>query len=747
MNTSFARSLGAHSWSIGNDQFKLVVALRQDGLPVVEHLTLGGSEFDWAPAHLDYPVGPVVEAGNPAVVLRPGEGLALAGVEVEASPTRLSLRFASEIGLSVTQHFAPSPDKAVVRSWVTLSNESSSAISGITRFDAAHLVFQFGPAEPQAGYVLGWMEGPRADAPGYPPLPFKYGGWIPKFLYGENFVIPPPPAGGWSAPVYRLVQERLTQLPLRSGKRSTYQNHPWLTVLDTQRQGGFFLGFEWSGTWKIDAGHTPDDHTVSVRACTDANAHTLKPGETLESPAAFVGLFAGDWDDAFNACRRYVGDEIIPKVKPITPTSLHVYWMHDKYHSDEAIRREIDAAAEAGFETTYVEARWWDRSADEGDFSIGLGDFTDSRKKFPMGLKGMSDYVHSKGMNMGLWFEFERVDLRTANQGPLPWRPEWLVQQRGHPYRSWCQHVFMLCLGVKAAAEWALENMTRAIEAYGIDYVMIDSNEWAVCDDPTHDHGAADAEWAQTQGMYFVLRSLRERFPNLMLLNSAGGSQRGDFGMARYSTCMHPHDNCHPSAKQRRFLHGTGCMYPSSFQAQNFGDYRLAPGELGWAVAQPQPPGVFSDLKRLEWRGLNRLMGYFITTMEVSALPAEHRAQLKKLNQTYQQIRACANGDRYVLAGPRTLVEPEYLEADNWEVYEQVSPDRDRIAVFFYRCLSTEPEFTAVLRGLDAGAIYHAETYSGRPARDVSGAELMTHGYTCRLEMPRSADIVILSRC
>ena len=58
------------------------------------------------------------------------------------------------------------------------------AIQGITRFDAANVVFSAGESQPQCGYVLGWLEGPRADAPGHHALPFSYCGWIPKLLYG-----------------------------------------------------------------------------------------------------------------------------------------------------------------------------------------------------------------------------------------------------------------------------------------------------------------------------------------------------------------------------------------------------------------------------------------------------------------------------------------------------------------------------------------------------------------------------------
>ena len=136
------------------------------------------------------------------------------------------------------------------------------------------------------------------------------------------------------------------------------------------------------------------------------------------------------------------------------------------------------------------------------------------------------------------------------------------MHQKGYPYRSWCQHVFLLCLGVEAAADWALENIAWAIREYGVDWMKIDSNEWAVCDDPTHDHGAQDGEWAQVQGLYRVLRGLRREFPDLIIENCAGGSQRGDFGMARYCDYLACHDTTGPAPSAGKYSHGAGGIYP-----------------------------------------------------------------------------------------------------------------------------------------------------------------------------------------
>jgi len=378
------------TFTLGNPAFELIVGTDLHGNPAIKQLKHAGlSGINWAAPGGTFEPELVINE----IHYTPGTGnMSCQGIDLDKETSSMHLEYRLSNGLDVFLHLQASRDKPVWRTWVTLRNPTSEAIGGITRFDAANWRFSHGARQPQCSYVLGWMEGPRADAPGRQPLPFKYGGWIPKFLYGEGFVIPPPPEGGWAAPVYRLVQERLGKLPLQSGKRSTYINHPWVAVLDEERGGGWLLGFEWSGSWKIDVEYQAEGSQTGVAAWSDGNVHELAPGSELVSPGAFIGLFVGGWDEAFNLSRWYVDDEIIPKIKPVWPTTLHVYYFQNDpgKRSDAYMRREIDAAAEAGFESTYIETIWWNEGALSGDFSIGLGDFSESRIKFPMGLRGMA---------------------------------------------------------------------------------------------------------------------------------------------------------------------------------------------------------------------------------------------------------------------------------------------------------------------------------------------------------------------
>jgi alpha-galactosidase len=752
MQSWFVREEKKASYRLGNGSFSLVVEARDGTMPSVAGLTLASSPgVDMAAR--GRALAPVVVVNGvthgPETGTMSFDGFTSRAAEGVGAP-ELILRFGLPGGLIVAQHIEPSPDKPVWRSRVVLTNTGANTIEGISRFDAVNTAFSAGTRQPGVSYVLGWMEGPRADAPGRPPMPWKYGGWIPKFLYGEGAPIPPAPEGGWTAPVYRLVEERLVRLPLRSGKRSTYIDQPWVMVRNDDSGAGWLLGFEWSGTWAIDVEHVADAGCVAVRAAADGTVHSLEPGASLESPPAFLGLFHGDADNGFNLSRWYVDDEIIPRVAAAWPTSLHVYWFQNdpSKRTEEYMRREIDAAAAAGFETTYVETIWWEEGDEEGvegrDFSHGLGSFEGSRSRFPFGFRRLSDYVHERGMKFGVWFEIERADIRTANRFRFPWKPEWIVQRDGFAYRSWCPHVYLLCLGVPAAREWALANLLWAVREYAIDYIMFDSNEWAVCNDPSHGHGTKDGEWAQTEGFLWVMRELRRAHPDLMVMNSSGGSQRADFGIARWSTCVHPHDNSNSSAKQRRYQHGTGCMYPNSWQANFLGAYSDVPGPDGYGI--PMPAGRALSDERLEWRVLNRLLGYFATGYEVSALPASQQAIFRKANAFYKRIRHLTHADRYVLAGPQPLLEPVYEEADNWEAYQYAARDAGSAALYFYRCLSPRQEFTARLRGLDPAASYRAESYGGRVTGTHRGAALMEQGITVRLDRTRSAEIILFTR-
>jgi alpha-galactosidase len=723
-SSEFVERMKDGAYRLGNASFEMLLRRDAWGAPIVARwVNRAQPDNDWATGAV---IAPTIIVGN-RTYLGGSADMPCTDIAVEVSAGRLCLCFACADGLLVKNYLQPAHKQAVVLTWTELACSGPSEVAEISRFDALNLVLRASGEQPWASYLTGWLWGPRAEAPGRPTQPFAYPSWIPRLLYGDGAPPPPPPpAGGWASSILRLIKEPITVLPLRSGKRSTYDNHPWCVVRDARRHGGCFLALEWSGTWEMNLEYKLDAQAVTIQTATAGETHRLAPGRTLQTPRAFIGLFAGDWDDAYNACRRHVRDEILPSVELDYPPVQDNVGTPNETNKLDRIYREIDLAHQAGYELITIDAQWWAGSSHTGEFSWGLGSFTDDRTKFPQGLRAISDYIHSLGMQFGLWFEFSRVDLRTANQGHHPWNPAMLLHRDGQSYRSWCQHVYMMCTGATGAADWALENMAWCVREFNIDYIKIDDNEWAVCQDDTHGHDAGDGEWQQIQGVYHILCGLRERFPNLVIENCAGGSQRADLGMARYCVPIQVHDRCYPSVLERRYAHAIGSLYP-----------QFAP----LLALAPAPESV----AQLRWRALARMMGQFNCGLQ-DRLSPELFEEMKRCIATYKRLRPTLHGDRYVLAEPAIVLEPDVPEATNWEVYEYLSPAADLISLFCFRCESPDDSYRAVLKGLQAGASYRVSSHAGDDLGVFSGAQLMREGQVCSLPGRRNAEVFILAR-
>ena len=116
-----------------------------------------------------------------------------------------------------------------------------------------------------------------------------------------------------------------------------------------------------------------------------------------------------------------------------TKTSWTAYdiWSTDSECVEDIILEELDFAAELGIEVFYIDAAWWAGSSIKGQGAWGW-DLEITRKiprKFPNGLKYISDRVHKKGQKFGLWVDPMIIDEQWLTSRKIPDR--WLVKQDG----------------------------------------------------------------------------------------------------------------------------------------------------------------------------------------------------------------------------------------------------------------------------------------------------------------------------
>ena len=278
---------------------------------------------------------------------------------------------------------------------------------------------------------------------------------------------------------------------------------------------------------------------------------TCRPGKELVSPAAFVGVFAGDWDDAFNACRWYVDDEIIPQIEKPWPTTLHVYVFHNQpeKRNDAYLRaRDRRRPPRPGSRPPMWRRSGGRRAAMSGDFSTGLGDFSDSRVKFPMGLRAMSDHVHSQGHE--LWpVVRDRAGGHPHGQPPAQPLEARVAGPAKGPSLPLLVPARLSCSAWGSrphkSGRWRTCSGPSRIRHLTISCSTATSGPCATTRPTTT--ARATASGRRSRATIGSWRAAQGRYPNLMILNSSGGSQRGDFGIARYSNCIHPHDHARPA--------------------------------------------------------------------------------------------------------------------------------------------------------------------------------------------------------
>ena len=107
--------------------------------------------------------------------------------------------------------------------------------------------------------------------------------------------------------------------------------------------------------------------------------------------------------------------------------------------SEEKVKALVDVASEIGVERVVLDDGWF--GSRRSDHS-GLGDWKVSPEVWPRGLKPISNYILSKGMQFGLWFEGEMVNPDSQLYRD---HPDWILSEQGRIPPTW-RHELVLDL-------------------------------------------------------------------------------------------------------------------------------------------------------------------------------------------------------------------------------------------------------------------------------------------------------------
>ena len=362
--------------------------------------------------------------------------------------------------------------------------------------------------------------------------------------------------GGWIAemrkhtvPVQdsRVVNESVTGF-------SSHRHNPGFMLSEpgATEDAGIVYGFNlvYSGNHYASAQRSLQNFTRVMQGISPSNFHkVLQPGDSFETPEAVMAFSDTGFAGLSRKMHCFVNTCIVPKQwqhkgRPVLFNSWEGC-MFDFNHS-RLVSLAKDAKA-LGCELFVLDDGWFGKRNDD---TAGLGDYNVNKKKLPFGLSGLGKKINSLGMEFGLWFEPESVnmdsDLYRAH-------PDWALTDSFDPLLS--RHQLLLDLTRPEVRDYIVENVSATLDSAPISYVKWDMNRHSVAlGEKAHDY---------ILGLYDVLRRIFVPRPHILLESCASGGNRFDLGMLCFGPQAWASDNTDP-IERLTIQENLSYLYPQS---------------------------------------------------------------------------------------------------------------------------------------------------------------------------------------
>jgi alpha-galactosidase len=306
-------------------------------------------------------------------------------------------------------------------------------------------------------------------------------------------------------------------------------------------------------------------------------------------------------------------------------------------------------------------------------------------KRFPNGLRAITDHGHSKGVKSIVWFEPERV---TPGTWLYEKHPEWLLGDEGKQK--------LLNLGNAEARAWLTDHVDGLLTSQGIDLYRQDFNMepleyWRKNDAPDRQ---GITEIKHVTGYLAYWDELRKRHPDMLIDSCASGGRRNDLETLRRAVPLLRSDFILEPVSQQLHTYGISFWIPFYGTGVNSFD-----------------PYVFRS----------QMCPHVTACYDMRKTDSNYEA-LRALLRQWQDIAPDYYGDYYPLT-------QDHVEGDVWMAWQFDRPEQGTgFVAAFRRAGSPYSEAAFMLRGLDADARYDVKNLDGGASSGVTGRELMEKG-------------------
>ena len=565
------------------------------------------------------------------------------------------------------------------------------------------------------------------------------------------------PCQFWTLNKYYLLKDSGSGIPysswnMSSGKEAADRgaHRPMALLADEDSGDGMFIELGWTGFWQIrfwwtdfkvplyclpPSGATEHPDTIRIEGEVPGVNIVLHPGERISSPTVLQGFYAGGVRQGSNRLRRLKLKHFClpwPEGVPESATIYDDFFTSRGKVPEDQQRELVDLAADLGIEYFFAlgadwspEMRMWG-PYERYESPTEPWSYPVDRAILPSGsLRGLADYIHSKGMKFGMWMDPERAyDHWPVVQEHPDWvmyeptsgaggdRSQYIPGERielpdpcGADRDTFRENVFNF--GIPEVIDWVESQMSRTLEAWDVDFYFHDRfgaphDFWQQLDPPDRQ---GMTQMAYIEGRYELWRRLHARFPNMLILNPGGL----DLECMRYSHITMAGRHAGDGNYSRLELSGLNWFYPTGRIQNDFIMYKDND-----AYKEPYPLSAW----------LSRFPAMFGLGDPLPLWSPAVTDQAKRVIEVYKQIRHLNKGDFYPLL-------PQARSMETWDGWQYHQPETgEGVAVVFRLRYCDQETETIRLGGLEADVSYRFQDPFGDESFTMSGRELMTDGFS-----------------
>jgi alpha-galactosidase len=446
----------------------------------------------------------------------------------------------------------------------------------------------------------------------------------------------------WSG--YGAASERFGQV----GSMPVRKFFPFLAVEDTVNHVLWGAQLACPSSWQMEIYRRDDGLCVSGGLPDYDFGHyskTLRPGESLTTPTAYLSVCTGDIDVL---CSRLLSMQVralskmeLPKRLPVVFNEFCTTWGSP---SQQNIERILSSLKDRDIDYFVIDAGWY---ADEKKgWGANMGDWECNAKQFPGGLASAVEAIRKAGLKPGIWFEPEVCgrDAKAFHE------TDHLLKRYGTPITTGNRRFFNM-RDARVGA-YLQERVIGLLVRYGFEYVKIDYNDsiGVGCD------GAESLGEGLRQNQIAsraFLEHIRDCVPGILVENCSSGGHRLEpsfLGVCQLASFSDAHE-------EREI----------PIIAANLHRAMLPRQSLIWAVLRKD-----DSPKRLIWSLCATFLGVMCLSGDVYDLTPKQWSIVDEAVLFYRKVSHIIQDGDTVRHGPKVS---SYRHPRGWQVIERTSTD------------------------------------------------------------------------